>query len=190
MSHVAQGIHTWNGKDVGLVAGKVGVGLDGSGDSLEGGTFLQLDIHHAAMYALTLGNGHRERVAHARLRTDADAMPHAHAGTEVGIGESLGGDSLEQGTHDAVAAWVPAGADDADAPCRTGSIAQRLTQRGDEGVDVEAIDGVDTKRKALKGILLDLACRRGEDGDIYIAQLTDIIHDGHPSQLSGTILVP
>ena len=87
MTHVAHVIDALHLEDMRLVVGEIGVGLDILCHVLEFGTFLQFDIHHAAVDALTEGNGHRERVFHTLLRADADAVSHRHAGTEVSVGE-------------------------------------------------------------------------------------------------------
>ena len=76
VAHIVERIDAIYLEYVGLVGGKVGVGLDGTRNFVEVGAFLQLDIHHAAMDALANGDGHRQSVLDTGLRTHANAMPH------------------------------------------------------------------------------------------------------------------
>ena len=67
MTHVAHVVDALYLEHVGLIAGEVGIGLDGSSHLFELGTLFELYIHHAAMDALAEGNGHRECILHTSL---------------------------------------------------------------------------------------------------------------------------
>ena len=67
MAHVAYCIHALHGKDMCLVIGKVGVGLDGCRDVFQLGTVFEFHIDHAAMDSLTEWNGHGKGVLHTGL---------------------------------------------------------------------------------------------------------------------------
>ena len=85
MSHVAHVVNRLNGEDMCLVGSKVGVGLDGSRHLLELCPVFQLYIHHAAVDALSQGNGHRQGIPDTLLGAHADAVSHRHAWSEVGV---------------------------------------------------------------------------------------------------------
>ena len=79
MTHVTDIVDTRHLEHVGLVACEVGICLDVLLDISELGTLLELYVHHAAMYALTEGDGHRQGVLHSLLGTYAHAVAHRHA---------------------------------------------------------------------------------------------------------------
>ena len=68
-----------------------------------------------------------------------------------------------------------------------GTLAQRTAQVENLRVDVEAVDGVYTKRKDILCILLDTACRCCQNSNIHIAQLADILYNGVTLKLCGKV---
>ncbi len=152
MAHVAHVVDALHLKHVGLVTGEVGVGLDGCRHLVEFGSLFQLHIDHAAMDALTQGDGHRERILHTGLRTDADAMAHRHAGTEVGVGKAFRGEALHEGAHDRVAARIPTGGDDAHGVGFLIDGHQVAAVVANHGVDVERVDSIDAQWQNLTGV--------------------------------------
>ena len=173
---------------MGLVAGEVGVGLDGSRHLVELGALLQFHIHHAAVDAFTQGDGHRQGVLHAGLRTYADRVAHRHTRAEVRIAEALGGKALHQRADDGVAARVPTGGNDADGlrlfinRCKGGTVVE------DAGVDVERVDGVDAEGQDLPGIFLARTGGRGQDGYIDVLEFADVLNYFVGGQFGGLIV--
>ena len=159
-----------------LVVGEVGVGLHGSRHLFELGSLFQFYVDHTAMDTLTQGDGHRERVLHTSLRAHTDAVTHRHARSEVGVAQAFGSQSLHQRTHDAVAARIPSGGNDADGLCLAVQLHESFAIATNLGVDVEAVDGVDAQRQYLPGILFAGARRCSEDSHIDILQFADVAH--------------
>ena len=188
VAHVTYLIDRGDLEHVGLVAGEIGVGLDGCSDGIEGGTILELDIDHAAMDALAEGDGHRQGILHTLLGTGADTMSHGHARTEIGVAEATGSEALHQRAHNRVAARIPSGSNDADGIGLLTELHQRATVIDDAGMDVEGIDGVDAQGQNLLGILLARTGGGGQDGYIDITQLTDVTDYLVLGELGGFIL--
>ena len=176
MSHVLYVVHGGNGEDVGLVMGEVGVSLDFGSHLLQCGTLFQLHVYHAAVDALTQWDGDGESLFHALLAAHAYGVAHAHAGTEVGVGQSLGGQALHEDTYDGVRTRIPTCGDDAHLARLLAVFHLLGAVVEDAGVDVEAVHGVDAEGNDLLRILRTAAGRSGEDGNVHVLELGDVVH--------------
>lgn len=185
MSHVDDFVHRGDFDNVGFVVGKIGVRLDGCGDLGELMAGFYLDVDHAAVDACAGGDGHGEGSLDAGNGFDGNGVTHGHAGTEVGVGDALGGDGLQKGADNGVATRVPAGRDDADGTACLGFGVERAAELGNLGVDVEAVDGVDALGKYLLGVGFDAARGGAEDGDVDGAELVDVGNYGVVFQFGG-----
>lgn len=189
VAHVADGIYALYGKDVGLVVGEVGVGLDGGGYVFELGAVFELYIDHAAMNAFTEGDGHGEGVLDTGLGAHADAVAHRHAGAEVGVAEAFGREALHEGAHDGVGAWVPSGGNDADGAGLLVELHEALAVAANLCMDVEGVNGVDAQGQDLVGIFLAGAGGSGQDGYIDVLEFADVFDYGVGGQFGGFVLV-
>ena len=102
MAYVIECIYTLHLEDMRLVAAEIGVSLDGCRHLLQFGTLLQFYVHHAAVNALTHGNGHAECILDTLLGADTHAVSHGTAGAEIGVTDALRGEALHERTYDAV----------------------------------------------------------------------------------------
>ena len=137
MTHITHVIDALYLEHMGLVAGEVRIGLDGSSHFVEFGTVLEFYIHHTAVDALTEGDGHTQSVLHTSLRAYADAVAHRHTRTEVGVRETLRSQTLHQGAHDRVAARIPACCNHTHGVGLLVEFHQTLTVATDLCVDIE-----------------------------------------------------
>ena len=188
MTHVAHVIDALHLEHVGLVRSEVGIGLDVLRHILEFSTLFEFHIHHTTMDTLAKRNRHRESVLHTFLRTHAYAMTHRHTRTEVGITQSLGCETLHEGTDDRITTRIPTCSNHADGVCLLIEFHQTLTIAAYVRVDVERVDGVDTQRQDHVSILLARACWGGEDGHIDILQFADVLHHVILCQFCGLVL--
>lgn len=187
MPHVDDVVHAGHLDDVRLVVDKVGVGLDGGCHSGKVMTFLQFDVDHAAMDAGAGGNGHGQGGLDTGDSLDGYGVAHGHTGTEVGVGDALGRQGLEQRADHAVAPRIPTGRNDAHGPGGTCRLAERTAQLRNLRVDVKTVDGVDAERKDFLGIPLDTARGGAEQGYVDTFQLADVAHDGQVGDFRGTV---
>ena len=169
VTNIIQRINTLHLEDVCLVVGKVRVGLDFLCHLIQAHTVLQLDIHHATMYAFTHGNSHRESILHALLAANTNAMTHAAARTEIRIGKTLGSKALHQRADNAVTAWVPTCRDNAHSTILLCCSRQTATQVKNRCVNIEAVHRVDTQSQAFQRVFLDGTCRRCQYRNIHFA---------------------
>ena len=70
--------------------GLLSIAFDSGGNFLQTIAFLQFNIHHSSVNTCAGRNGHRQGVFDSLYRFYGNGMPHAHAGTEVGISNSFG----------------------------------------------------------------------------------------------------
>ena len=187
MTHVAHVIDALHLEDVCFVRGKVGVSLDGGSYLLQRVSVLQFDIYHAAVDALTQGDGHAECILDTGFRAHAYAVTHRHAWAEVSVTEAFWGETLHQCAHDTVAARIPSGSDDADGVRILVDSHQSLTVAADVGMDVEGIDSVDAQGQYLLGKLLAGAGGCGQDGNVNVFQLADVLDDLVGCQFCGLV---
>ena len=102
MTNIVEGINTRNLLHVSLVIHEVGVSLNGCFHRLEVGPFLKLYIYHTAMDACTHRNGHGKCILDAFDGTNSYGVTHRTSRTEISIADSLGSETLHQGTDDGV----------------------------------------------------------------------------------------
>ena len=176
MPHVKEVIDALDLEDVGLVVGKIVVGFDAAGNVLEVIAGLQLDVYHAAVDARARRDGHGEGGFDAFDGFDGNGVPHAHAGTEIGIGQSLGSTCLQDGANHGIGAGIPTGGHDGDGVVAASHFVQRAAEGDGLGVDVEAVDSVDAHGEGFGGILLDAAGGGAEDGNLHARQFPEAAH--------------
>lgn len=175
--HVEEGIDVFHLEDVGFVMGEIVVLFDTAGDLGEVLSGFKLDVDHAAVDAGAGGDGHGEDCAYAFDGFDGDGVAHAHAGTEVGVGDAFRGACLEEGTDDGVGAGVPAGGHDGDGVVAEGGFAEGAAEGDGAGVDVETVHGVYAEGEGFEGVSLDAAGGGAEDGDLGAGQFGEVAHD-------------
>lgn len=104
-------------------------------------------------------------------------MPHAHARSEVGVGQPLGCADLQQSAYDRVRARVPARREHRHRSVFAGHGVQRPARRNDLRVDVEAVDRVDPQLQGPFGKLLRAAARGAEHRHLNVFQGLQRRHD-------------
>ena len=187
MAHIDDIVYAGHLLHVGLVVHKVGVGLDGGCDGGKVMPLLDFHIDHAAMDAGAGGDGHGEGGLDTGHSLDSNGVAHRHAGTEVGVGNALGRQSLQQGAHNAVAARIPTGGNDADGTGSTGGGIKGAAQGGNLGVDVEAVDRMDAQCQNFLGILLHTAGGGTQQSHINVTQFADVAHNGIAGQFCRAV---
>ena len=103
-----EGIHIINLYHVGFVMNEILVCFDGSRYLLQVVSRKQFYVNHATMYTRSERNGHRKCGLDTVYGFYGYGVPHAHARTEVRVGDPFGYDSLHQCAHYRVAARIPA----------------------------------------------------------------------------------
>ena len=94
VSHVQQLVYTRYFYDVGFIVDEIGIGFDGCGYFRKLVSFLYLYIYHAAVNTRTGGDGHGERGFHSFHGFYGYGMSHAHARSEIRVGDAFGGIGL------------------------------------------------------------------------------------------------
>jgi len=177
MADIVESLDARDLDDVCLVVGEVVVGLDGCGNVIEFITVFELDVDHAAVDARSEGDGHGERIFYALLALDADGMTHGATRAEIGVGETLGCHGLKDGAYHGVGTRIPASGDDGCRVVGLGNLVELVAEGGDEGVDVEAVDGRDALGEDGLGGIGHGARRGAEERGVDAAKLLDVGHD-------------
>ena len=142
------------------------------------------------MYARTGRNRHWKGGFYTLDSLYCHRMSHTHTRTEVGIGNSLRRNSLQQGTHNRIASRIPTGRNNRNSiMCFCLSI-QCTAQCRNTGMNIEAVHCMDAKCQYLFSIFLNATRRSTKDGHIHILQLFDIFHYGIFTQFCRTVLCP
>ena len=188
MTHVKQCIYAGHEFHVCLIVHEVGIGLDGGSHLVEVVAILQFDVHHTAMDARTGVDSHGEGSLDTFHSLDGYGVAHAHARTEVGIGDAFRGNGLQQSAYYGVTSRIPAGGNDGHRVVSLCLGVQRAAQVGNAGMDVKTVYRVDTQGQNLLGILLHAAGGRTEDGHVHTFQLLDVLHYRVVVQFSRTVL--
>ena len=183
MPHVDHFVHAGHFDNVGLVVGKVGVGLDVGGHLRVVVTRLDFHVNHAAVNALTRGNSHGKRGLNALDGFHGHGVAHRHTRTEIRVAQSLGRNRLQKCAHYGIAARIPTGGNDAHGTGFACCLAEGAAQGGDLRVNVEAVHGVDTEGEDVERKLLYAAGRRGENGYVHVFQLANVAHHAVGFQL-------
>ena len=116
-------------------------------------------------------------------------MAHRHTRTEVGVGEALRGECLQEHAHHGVASRVPSSGDDADAARLLAVFHLSRAVFEDAGVDVEAIDGVNAQGHQALGVVGAGARRRAEEGHVDLLELRDVVDHLVGGQFEWFVLV-
>ena len=154
MSHIDEGIHIIYLYHVGFVMNEILVCFDGSRYLLQVVSRKQFYVNHATMYTRSERNGHRKCGLDTVYDFYGYGVPHAHARTEVRVGDPFGYDSLHQCAHYRVAAGIPARSDDGCRPTFPGGVSQRSTQGQNTVVDVETVSSAYSLFQYLQGCSL------------------------------------
>ena len=183
VGHIVEHINGGNGDHVGLVVGEVVVREQQFLHRGEVGTIFQFDIDHAAMDTRAERDGHRKRVLHARDGLGGHRVSHAATGTEIGVGDALGGDGSQQGAHHGVGTGIPTRRDDAHRLVLLRDGHKLLAKVVDLSVDVEAIDGADAAFQQLFRKCGHLARGRAKRGHIGLDVVQIVVMVKNANQL-------
>ena len=113
-----------------------------------------------------------------RARLTTHGVAHTHAGSEVGVGQSLGSGCFEQRAHYRVATRIPSGRYDRNSSGGLGCGVEAAAEVDDRGVDVKAVDSIDAGGHAVQGVSLHLTGGSGQDSHVYVVEHGDVGHHG------------
>jgi len=176
MAHIVQIVYTRNLLHMGFIVHKIWIGLDGSLNRLEVGTFFQLHIHHTAMNARTCRNSHGQCILHTIDGTHSYRVSHASARTKVRISDTLRSDGFKQRTHHRITARIPTCRDNGYRTILFSCLTQRTSERSNLCMYIKTINGVDSQSQNLLGLHFYLTGRTCHDGYIHILQFGNILH--------------
>ena len=168
MTHIVQLVNALHLKYVCLIASKIGIGLYGSSNRIQIGSFLQFHVDHTTVNTLTNRNSHTESILDTFLTTDTYAMSHTTSWAEVGICNTLGGQTLHKCTDNAVRTWIPTSTDDTYGTCLLCCSIKATTQVTDKTVNIKTIYCIDTQSQALESIFFYTTCRSSQNGNINL----------------------
>ena len=128
---------------MGFIVGKVVVRKQQFLYRGEVSAILQFHIDHATVDTRAERDGHRERVLYAGDGLGRHRVPHASAGTEVGVSDTLGRDGCEQGADHGVRTGIPTSGNDTYRLVGLSQRDQLLAKVVNLPVNVETIDRAD-----------------------------------------------
>ena len=129
-------------------------------------------------------NRHRQRRLDTCDGFHGDGVSHAHARTEIGIGDALGRYGLEQCAHHRIATGIPAGGHYRNSATAFCHHVERLHHIGYRPMNVETIDRADALTQQPFGQCGHLAAWRTQNGHIDRPQSLDVGNYIHLFQLA------